>query len=79
MILTTKVKDLKEDQPVFASYRTVRKNYGLSRDFLLKLFMQGKVRSVKLTPAKSSQRLFRIEDIEKFLFENEMTGKELTK
>jgi len=79
MIVTTNKGNLKEDQPIFANYQTIRKHYGLSRDFLLKLFAEGKIRSVKLTPAKSSQRLFRVEDIEKFLLEKEEFGKELAK
>jgi len=67
-----------DGQFMFANYKQVRERYGLSRNFIKKLSDSGKVRTVKLTPEKSSQRLFRVEDIETFLFSKESRNSQLT-
>ena len=66
------------EERIVANYNQVKNRYGLSRDFLMKLFKNGTVRSIKIAPAQSSQRLFRIADIETFLLKNE-TREEVAK
>jgi len=54
----------KEHKALYANYKAVQQRYGISIRFLKDLVTNNKVRSIKLSPSRSAQRLYHVPDIE---------------